>query len=61
MEIKVVKYYDTDKYCVEMSAYGFTYHLVPTSKEISEINKDAIISFLTTPSEGKETSDELGD
>ena len=60
MEIKVVKY-DEKRWTVEMSAYGFTYHLVPTeSEEEAIINRDAIESFLT-PCDGKESSEEMGD
>lgn len=60
MEIQVVKY-DEKRWTVEMSAYGFTYHLVPTeSEEEAIINRDAIESFLT-PCDGKESSDEMGD
>lgn len=44
MKIEMLKY-DDERWIVEISNNEFTYHLVPSSKEIAEINKDALISF----------------
>lgn len=60
MEIKMWRY-DKERWIVEMCDKRFTYHLVPSSKEIAEINKAALISFLNLQCDGKESFDEPGD